>query len=477
MDRFGTVQSHQIIRQFMDYGHWYDRCRHSLRIIKNCQFVASMNPSAGTFRIDPRLQRHFNSFAVSAPSQSSMFFIYNTILTRHLNLAWNRFSVQHLKIATYLVELSLVLHHRVSLMFLPTAVKFHYIFNLRDLSNIYQGIMFSSVDTCPEPEDLVRLYLHEAGRVYGDKLASQNDSDNFKKLLREVTKNELDEVNEQRLFQEPLIYCHFGDGLTETKYMPVAKWSQLAVILAEAQKAYNDTVGPLNLVLFEDAMCHVCRINRILECPRGNIMLIGVGGSGKQSLVRLASFISSMAVSQIRLRRGYSLIDFKGHINTLFCQVGLKNVASVLLMSDAQIPDEMFLVVVNDLLAAAEIQDLFTVEEVDSIIDAVRNEVKQSGQLDSKANCWKFFIEKIAQGLKVIPFLFCIRFFLVRNILQVVLCFSPVGATLRQRARKFPAIANCTTVDWFHEWPQSALISVSTRFLQMVEVLPVTDLI
>lgn len=401
MDQFGTVQPHQIIRQFMDYGHWYDRCRHTLRLIKNCQFVASMNPAAGTFRIDPRLQRHFHTFAVSSPGQASMFHIYNTILSHHLSLAWNRFSVQHMKMVTAVVSLSLLLHHRVGIIFLPTALKFHYIFNLRDLSNIYQGMMFATVDTCPEPEDLVRLFLHEACRVYGDKLATQMDVDNFKKLLREVTKNELEEVNEQRLFQEPLIYCHFGDGLTESKYMPVAKWTTLHTILENAQKAYNEMVGPLSLVLFEDAMCHVCRINRILEGVRGNLMLVGVGGSGKQSLVKLSSFISSITVSQVRLRRGYSLVDFKAHINGLFCQVGLKNIASVLLMSDAQIQDESFLVVVNDLLAAAEIQDLFSSEEVDGIIDSVRNEVKQSGQLDSKVNCWRYFVDKVAIGLKV----------------------------------------------------------------------------
>ena len=52
---------------------------------------------------------------------------------------------------------------------------------------------------------------------------------------------------------------------------------------------------------------------------------------------------------------------------------------------------------------------------------------------------------------------------------QVTLCFSPVGTKLRVRSRKFPAIVNCTAIDWFHEWPQQALESVSFRFLQNTE--------
>lgn len=51
----------------------------------------------------------------------------------------------------------------------------------------------------------------------------------------------------------------------------------------------------------------------------------------------------------------------------------------------------------------------------------------------------------------------------------MILCFSPVGSVLRVRARKFPAVVNCTAIDWFHEWPEDALVSVSARFLQETE--------
>lgn len=61
----------------------------------------------------------------------------------------------------------------------------------------------------------------------------------------------------------------------------------------------------------------------------------------------------------------------------------------------------------------------------------------------------------------------------VRRQLKIVLCFSPVGSVLRIRARKFPAIVNCTAIDWFHEWPHDALVSVSQRFLKEIPSLPV----
>ena len=59
----------------------------------------------------------------------------------------------------------------------------------------------------------------------------------------------------------------------------------------------------------------------------------------------------------------------------------------------------------------------------------------------------------------------------------MVLCFSPVGTTLRVRSRKFPAVTNCTAIDWFHEWPAEALVSVSRRFLEDIEQVKVSLLV
>lgn len=91
--------------------------------------------------------------------------------------------------------------------------------------------------------------------------------------------------------------------------MPIENWGQLQKLLNDALDAYNELNAQMNLVLFEDAMTHICRINRILEAPRGNALLIGVGGSGKQSLARLAASISSLEVFQITLRKGF-VINF-----------------------------------------------------------------------------------------------------------------------------------------------------------------------
>ena len=106
-------------------------------------------------------------------------------------------------------------------------------------------------------------------------------------------------MDETALFEQPLMFCHFAQGIGEPKYMPVKDLKDLNKILVEALDNYNELNAAMNLVLFEDAIGHILKINRILESPRGNALLVGVGGSGKQSLSRLAAFISSLEVFQV----------------------------------------------------------------------------------------------------------------------------------------------------------------------------------
>ncbi|EZA54880.1 Dynein beta chain, ciliary [Ooceraea biroi] len=456
VDAYGTVQPHTLIRQHLDYGHWYDRTKLSLKDIHNCQYVSCMNPTAGSFTINPRLQRHFAVFAVSFPNMDSLTTIYASILSQHFANVEHRFPLNVTELCPNIVQATIQLHHRCGQMFLPTAVKFHYIFNLRELSNCFQGLLFSGNECLQTPIDLIRLWMHETQRVYGDKLTDEKDIESFSKLQLDILKKNVEEIDEGTILEKPNIYCHFAGGVGEPKYMPVKDWAILHRLLSEALVSYNDMVAAMNLVLFEDAMMHVCRVNRILESPRGSALLVGVGGSGKQSLSRLAAFISSLEVFQVQLKKGYGVTDLKLELAALYTKAGLKNLGIMFLMTDAQVPNEQFLVLINDMLASGEVPDLFAEDEVENIIAGVRNEVKGAGILDTRENCWKFFIDR------------------VRRQLRIVLCFSPVGSTLRVRSRKFPAIINSTMINWFHEWPQEALISVSKRFLQEVEELPET---
>ena len=226
---------------------------------------------------------------------------------------------------------------------------------------------------------------------------------------------------------------------------------RLKSILDESLREHNEINAAMNLVLFEDALKHVCRITRIILNPSGHALLVGVGGSGKQSLSRLGAFICNYKVSQIVISGNYGLGDLKEDLKKMYNIAGVKEEGVMFLFTDSQIVNERFLVPMNDLLASGNIPDLFAPDEMDTIVNAMGGRVKAAGLTVDKNTCWKWFIDTVKRNL------------------HVVLCFSPVGEDIKTRAKRFPALINCTVLDWFQPWPKDALQSVGAKFLKDIE--------
>ncbi|GIQ86335.1 dynein heavy chain, partial [Kipferlia bialata] len=355
------------------------------------------------------------------------------------------------KIVPRVLQVILDLHLKVQSTFLPTAIKFHYQFNLRDLSSVTAGLLRAKPKEISSGLLFIRLMVHEANRVYRDRLISETDMTIYDKLAKEHVTKHLGEVGDVgEMLKTPILFSNFALGIGDGRYAPIPSYAKLQPLLKEGLENHNDVNAVMNLVLFEDAMEHVCRISRIIS--EGNALLVGVGGSGKQSLARLGAFIAGYEVFQITISGSYNVENFKADWMELYTKAGIKEIKTILLFTDQQIVNEGFLVVLNDYLSSGDITGLFPPDEVENIINGVRNEVKQAGIMDTKENCWNFFIGK------------------VRNNLRVVMGFSPVGDALRVRARKFPALVTCTTIDWFHAWPHEALVSVAKRFLSDLDL-------
>merc|ERR1719453_639227 len=138
-------------------------------------------------------------------------------------------------------------------------------------------------------------------------------------------------------------------------------------------------------------MEHICRICRITDNPCGNALLVGVGGSGKQSLARLASFINGQDVLAILVNQQYGLNELKVDLQEFYKKAAVKPANPVaFLMTDGQIADERFLVFINDMLSSGNIPDLFAREEYDAIFGTVRNAAKAMGYSDDRESLFSF---------------------------------------------------------------------------------------
>jgi dynein heavy chain len=232
-------------------------------------------------------------------------------------------------------------------------------------------------------------------------------------------------------------------------YEEVQGMPKLKHFLEEKLEDYNMEAKliPMDLVLFDDAIKHICRIHRMLRQPRGNMMLVGVGGSGRQSLTRLASFVADINTFTIEITKQYRSIEFHEDLKSLYMTTGCENKVTTFLFNDTQIKVPSFLEDINNILSSGEVPNLFPKEELGEIYDGVRKDAVKAGLDETPKVLWKFFIDR------------------VRANLHVILAMSPIGPGFRTRCRMYPGLVNCTTIDYFHTWPADALQEVAKKFL------------
>jgi len=75
----------------------------------------------------------------------------------------------------------------------------------------------------------------------------------------------------------------------------------------------------------------------MIDSPRGNALLVGVGGCGKQSLTRLACFVCHYKCIQIELTRHYNHNAFRDDLKKLYDFAGVQGENTVFLFTDTQV--------------------------------------------------------------------------------------------------------------------------------------------
>ena len=96
----------------------------------------------------------------------------------------------------------------------------------------------------------------------------------------------------------------------------------------------------MKMVLFDDALDHLTRVHRVLRMPQGHSLLVGVGGSGKQSICRLAAYTAKCEVFEITLSRGYNESSMREDLKILYQKLGQENKQVVFLFTDQHVAEE-----------------------------------------------------------------------------------------------------------------------------------------
>ncbi|XP_070183890.1 dynein axonemal heavy chain 6-like, partial [Littorina saxatilis] len=455
LDTYGSQPPIELLRQYLDFGGLYDREKLYWKEIHDVTLSAACAPPGGGRNlVSPRLFRHFSMLSIPPPTEHSLKHMFMAILTGFLM----DFPHAVRQCSEPIVAAAVEIYFRMSTDLLPTPAKSHYVFNLRDLSKCVQGMLQADPGVIRDNHQIFRLFVHETQRVFHDRLINNEDKFYFHQIMAEMASKHFGEnVEADSFIKHPIIFGDFikiGATQADKMYEELTDLCKVQNVLQDYLDDYNmQSTKEMKLVFFLDAVQHVSRIVRMIQQERGNALLVGVGGTGKQSLTRLASHICGYQCVQIELCRGYDYSSFHDDLKKLYDLAGAQNKHTVFLFTDTQIVVEEFLEDINNILNSGEVPNLFEADEYEKLIIGCRPGAKEAG---------------IPEGNRDAIFDFCIN--RVRNNLHIVLCMSPVGNAFRTRCRMFPSLVNCCTIDWFVEWPKEALLGVSQSFFESVDL-------
>ena len=410
--------------------------------------------------------RHFNLIAMTEFDEETMIKIFGSIMA--FSMRQNGFPMPLHEVGQAIVQATMHIYKESIATLLPTPAKSHYIFNLRDFSRIVQGVLLLRKEGATDKNKLIRLWTHEVFRVLYDRLTDDKDRAWLFDAVKSTVKNHFKASFEgvfstiatnNTVSEDSFRSLIFGDFLTlgsaDPAYDEITDLNKFTDVVTVQLEEYNNVnKTPMRLVVFRYVLEHLARISRVLKQPGSHALLVGVGGSGRQSLTRLAAFLNDFTVFQPEISKQYGKQEWQDDLKKLLTKAGAEGKPTVFLFTDTQIKQESFLEDIDSLLNTGEVANIFAVDEKANICEQVR---PMAQQMDAEAEwgpmqLYNFFVNRCRENL------------------HVILCFSPIGSAFRNRLRMFPSLINCCTIDWFQPWPYDALQMVARKFLENVEL-------
>uniref|UniRef100_A0A8B9MS84 Dynein axonemal heavy chain 3 n=1 Tax=Accipiter nisus TaxID=211598 RepID=A0A8B9MS84_9AVES len=330
---YGAQPPIELLRQWIDHGHWYDKKDTSKINIIDVLLVSAMGPPGGGRNdITGRFARHLNIVSICSFDDDTLTQIFTAVKLK-------LYLFSFLRLGKIMVQATMVIYKMAVDNFLPTPSKSHYVFNLRDFSRVIKGVLLCPHTHLQVSYKLIRLWIHEVYRVFYDRLVDEEDRKVFFQMVQETTSNTFKQSFNKvlshlsptgKISDDNIRNLFFGDYLKPDSnvkvYDEITDLKQLTTVMEYYLEEYNNiSKAPMSLVMFKFAIEHISRICRVLKQDNGHLLLMGVGGSGRQSAAKLATYMNTFELFQIEITKSYGVNEWKEDVKRVMLKAGVGN--------------------------------------------------------------------------------------------------------------------------------------------------------
>ena len=208
------------------------------------------------------------------------------------------------------------------------------------------------------------------------------------------------------------------------------------------------------MVLFEQVLDHVLRIDRVFCQPQGHLLLIGISGAGKSTLSRFVAWLNGLSVHQVKVHNKYTMSDFDDELRGVLRRSGCRGERIAFVIDESKVFDASFLERINTLLANGEVPGLFEGDDYALLMSQCKESLQKSGgsaMCDSPDDIYKWFTTQVMRNL------------------HVVFTMNPSEeGGLKGKTSTSPALFNRCVLNWFGDWSPSAYYQVGAELTALI---------
>ena len=444
-DKYGTQRVISFLRQIVEHGGFYRSSDQSWVKLERIQFVGACNPPTDPGRkpLSHRFLRHVPVVYVDYPGETSLKQIYGTFNRAMLRIIPTLRTFAE-PLTNAMVEFYLMSQERFTQDMQP-----HYVYSPRELTRWVRGI-YSAIKPLETlgVEGLVRLWAHEALRLFQDRLVLEEERIWTDEHVDVVAIKHFPNTDKHEALKRPILYSNW----LSKDYIPVDR-EELREFTKARLKVFYEEELDIELVLFNEVLDHVLRIDRIFRQPQGHVLLIGVSGAGKTTLSRFVAWMNGLSIFQIKVHNKYTGADFDEDLRHVLRRAGCKDEKMCFILDESNVLDSGFLERMNTLLANGEVPGLFEGDEFATLMTQCKEASQREGlMLDSNEEVYKWFTQQVMKNL------------------HVVFTMNPSTDGLKDRAATSPALFNRCVLNWFGDWSHEALFEVGKEFTRRLDI-------